>query len=111
MTNRRLEEKKHTNKERTRWHTLLPRPLTTTQLPPGSAGASGAYSGVAEFGHGGRHRCGHGGGVEAVFPTLPPIAPAALAAEAVTTTTGKGGQQSLAKTRVHEAVNDGVDAG
>lgn len=79
--------------------------------PRGLAGASGAYSGVAELGHWGRHRCAHGGGVDAVFPTFPPTAPTAFAAQTVATAAGKSGQQSLAKTCVHEAVNDGVDTG
>lgn len=75
-----------------------------------SAGGGGADGGVAELGHGGHHRRGHGSGVDAVF-ALPPHAPLAAAAQAVAAAAGESGQQGLAETSVHEAVNDGVDAG
>lgn len=80
-------------------------------FPPGSTGTGGADGGVAELGHGGGHGRGHGGGGDAVFSRLPLPAPPTLAAQPVATAASKGGKQGLAETRVHEAVNDGVDAG
>ena len=77
----------------------------------GSAGAGGAHGGVAELGHGRCHGGGHRGGGDAVFSRLPPLSPAAVATEPVAAAAGEGGQQGLAEARVHEAVNDGVDAG
>lgn len=88
-----------------------PLPSKPHSFPRGSAGTGGADGGVAELGHGGGHRRSHGGGGDAVFSCLPPPAPPALAAEPVATAAGEGGQQGLAEARVHEAVNDGVDAG
>lgn len=79
--------------------------------PPGSSGASCADGGVAELGHGGGHRCGHGGAGHAVLSSVLLPAPQALAAEPVVAAAGEGGQQGLAEARIHEAVNDGVYTG
>ena len=98
-TNRRLE------KNRCCTHQRLP--TATDETARSSAVTGGADGGVAALGHGGHHRRSHGGGIDAVFSLPPPTPPA----EAVTTAAGEGGQQGLTETRVHEAVNDGVDAG
>lgn len=106
VINRRLK-KQMVNTATAAWQPLVRPPSS----PRASAGGSGADSGVAELGHGCGHWRGHGGGGDAVFSSLPPPAPPAPAAQPVAAAAGEGGQEGLAEARVHEAVNDGVDAG
>lgn len=87
---------------------MLMRPLSA---PSSSAGAGGANGCVADLGHGCSHRGGHGSRSDAVFPRLLPPALTTPATDAVAAAACKRGQQGLAETCVHEAVNDGVHAG
>ena len=80
-------------------------------LRAGSSGPGGADGGVADLGHGGGHGRGHGGGGEAIFSRFSLPAAGALAAEPIVAAAGEGGTQGHAEASVHEAVNDGVDAG